>query len=56
MCWVCAHKGESQKGFAIWFYNSTEFSEVLCKKCLDIWLDNADDDDSLEPSNVIFIH
>ena len=56
MCWVCKAKGKISKIFAIWFYDATSFSEPLCKECLDIWLDNADDDESLEPSNVIFIH
>lgn len=50
MCWVCPNRG-----FVIWFYDQTGFLCVLCKNHLDIWLDNADDDEGLEPSNVIFL-
>lgn len=51
MCHIC-----KKPGFAIWYYYANGFVGVLCQHHLDIWLDNADDDDSLEPSNVIFIH
>jgi hypothetical protein len=30
-------------------------STALCKSCLDFWLDNADEDDSLEPDILEFI-
>lgn len=57
MCWTCNHiyPRIPAKAFAIWFYNQTGFAEKLCKKCLDQWLDNADDDEALEPSNVVFL-
>lgn len=29
--------------------------DLLCQSCLDIWLDNADDDTFLEPTNVIWL-
>lgn len=56
MCWVYRTvRKYNSKAFAIWFYNDTGFKEMLCKEHLDTWLDNADDDDGLEPSNVIFL-
>lgn len=29
--------------------------DLLCQHCLDIWLDNADDDSDLEPTNVVWL-
>jgi len=56
-CWSCAHiyPYPNPPAFAIWIYSQTNFEAALCKKCLDHWLDNADDDESLEPTNVIFL-
>lgn len=54
-CWACRMKGLAVKPFAYWYYYATDFGQPLCKECLDVWLDNADDDPELEPSNVIFL-
>lgn len=55
MCWVCKSSGEYVPSFAIWYYYQTRFSCQLCKKHLDHWLDNADNEPDLEPSNVVFL-
>jgi len=33
-----------------WWTSGNGAYTRLCKKCLDLWFDNADDDDSLEPT------
>lgn len=48
-------KWDARPAFAIWYYDQTGFVGYLCKKCLDSWLDNADDDPYLEPSRLVFI-
>lgn len=58
-CWSCSHNVPKPdplpQAFAVWFYDQTNFKCLLCKKCLDHWLDNADCDPYLEPSNVVFL-
>lgn len=36
------------------FTGPTRVHTNLCKSCLDYWLDNADDDDCLEPLELLF--
>lgn len=58
-CFNCQHiwpRHEHAPVFAIWEYAQTRFSCLLCKNCLDHWLDSADDDPELEPSRLTFIN
>lgn len=43
------------KAVALWTSRRNHESVPLCKVCLDHWLDNADDDESLEPFALRFL-
>lgn len=45
-------KYDSHPAFALWVGDSRTY---LCKEALDHWLDNADDDPSLEPKELVFL-
>lgn len=45
------HRHPKHEAFALWVGWSRTY---LCKEALDAWLDNADDDESLEPKELVF--
>lgn len=54
--WLWCCQGEAVRGepFARWA-NVGGDVVILCRRHLDIWLDNADDDPSLEPDELVFL-
>lgn len=44
--------GSCGDAFAVWLPRWNDAQLSLCKKCLDYWLDNADDDPDLEPKEI----
>ena len=51
VCWICG-----KPGVALWYYDQTGFRKWLCKRDLDVWLDNADNNPALEPTRLEFRH
>ena len=41
--------------FAHFHYDFNNFTAILCQKHLDVWLDNADEDPSLESTSLEFV-
>jgi len=41
--------------FALVYTHDGLYSHAICQETLNHWLDNADDDDDLEPSAIVWI-
>jgi hypothetical protein len=60
-CTCCAriqrngHPPERVPAVVAWHCQPSGNVEYLCQYCMDIWLDNADDDPDLEPANVVWL-
>ncbi|MEW2420450.1 hypothetical protein AB0911_07890 [Streptomyces nigra] len=47
-CALAAHRADPVPAVAWWLAPNGHYTS-LCKRCLDIWFDAADDDETLEP-------
>jgi hypothetical protein len=54
MCWLCKKSyNKWRAGFCIWEDQAGKI--YLCKEHMDMWLDNADEDEQMEPLSLELI-
>jgi len=49
-----SHTSHTGPPFALWSFRDGA-SVLLCKGALDVWLDNADEDTFMEPTELTFL-